>query len=144
MDLYLALLQEQMWLDYAVDIRQAGEQWATSMLDVWKEVQKDRHDQISVTKYSYGVVVARDVMTCYFWQWADKKTGETRGTRSGPWQAGGKHDNSETDCRGNAEYHYQQIVFPRMIRTFGDPDKTAEAWRMVRVPQKEEVHALAT
>src|SRR5207248_2502320 len=43
-DLYLALLQEQMWLDYSADIKNAGDQWATSMLEVWKEVQKDRHD----------------------------------------------------------------------------------------------------
>jgi hypothetical protein len=143
-DLYLALLQEQMWLDYSVDIKKAGEQWATSMLEVWQEVQKGRRNQITVTQYSYGVVVARDVMTCYFWQWADKKTGETRGTRSGPWQAGGKHDNSETECRGSAEHHYQQIVLPKMITTFGDPVNTAQAWRTVQVPTKEEVHALAT
>ena len=143
-DLYLALLQEQMWLDYSVDIKKAGDQWATSMLEVWKEVQKDRHDRITVTKYSYGVVVARDVMTCYFWQWADGKTGETRGTRSGPWQAGGKHDNSETDCRGSAENHYQNVVFPGMIKTFGDPVQTAEAWRTVKVPQEVEVPALVT
>ena len=141
-DIYLALLQEQMWLDYSVDIKKAGEQWATSMLEVWKEVQKDRHDRITVTKYSYGVYAAGDVMTCYFWQWADQKTGETQGTRSGPWQAGGKHDNSEAGCRGSAECHYEQVVLPKMIKTFGDPEKTAEAWRTVKVPQAEEVHAL--
>jgi hypothetical protein len=143
-DLYLALLQEQMWLDYSVDIKKAGDEWATSMLEVWKEVQKDRHDQITVTQYSYGVYAAGDVMTCYFWQWADKKTGETHGTRSGPWQAGGKHDNSEAGCRGSAEYHYQNVVLPGMIKTFGDPEKTAKAWRAVKVPQIEEVHALVT
>ena len=81
-------------------------------------------------------------MTCYYWQWADKKTGETMGPRSGPWQAGGKHDNSETQCRGSAECHYENVVFPGMIKTFGDPAKTADAWRTVKVPQTEEVHAL--
>jgi hypothetical protein len=49
-----------------------------------------------------------------------------------------------TFFRGSAEHHYQQIVLPKMIKTFGDPEKTAEAWRTVKVPQAEEMHALVT
>jgi hypothetical protein len=31
-----------------------------------------------------------------------------------------------------------------MIKTFGDPVKTADAWRTVKIPQPEEAHALVT
>jgi hypothetical protein len=134
-DTYLGLLQEQIMLGYDADIRKAGDQWATSMLKVWEEVQKDRHAQIVFNKYSYGVYVPPgDVITCEYWCWTDKKTKESRGDRNGPWQVGGKPDRSETDCRANAEGRYRNIVLPNMIQTFGDPETTAKAWRTVRHP----------
>lgn len=135
-DMYLSLLQEQMSLGYDADIRKAGDQWATSMLKVWEEVQKDRHDQITVTQYSYGVPEpSHTVITCYYWAWSDKKTNESKGSRNGPWQAGGKHDHSESDCRADAQAHYQNTVLPLMISTFGDPEATAKAWREVVLPK---------
>ena len=134
-DMYLSFLQEQISLGYDADIQQAGNQWATSMLKVWEEVQKDRQDQITVTKYSYGVPEpTHTVITCYYWRWTDKKTNESKGSRSGPWQAGGKDDHSKSDCRADAEGHYQNTVLPFMISTFGDPEATAKAWRAVALP----------
>lgn len=137
-DLYLSLLQEQASLGYSADIRAAGSQWASDMLNVWDEVQKDRHSQISVKKYSYGVPdPTHYVITCYYWQWKDNKTGETKGDRSGPWQAGGKHDHSESDCRADAEAHYNQKYLPDMISKFGDPTVTADAWKNAKIPSTE-------
>jgi hypothetical protein len=135
-DMYLGLLQEQISLGYDAKLREAGEEWATSMLKVWEEVQEHRHEQITVTQHSYGVAEpSHTAITCYYWQWTDNKTGESKGSRSGPWQAGGKHDHSESDCRADAEARYQSIVFPEMVKTFGDPVATAKAWRNVRVPE---------
>ncbi len=134
-DLYLSLLQEQVSLGYAADISQAGDQWATAMLKVWEEVQKDRHDQLTMTKYSYGVPEpTHTVITCYYWEWTDKKTNESKGSRSGPWQAGGKDDHSKSDCRDDMQAHYQKTVLPLMTSTFGDPESTAKAWRAVFSP----------
>lgn len=134
-DTYLGLLQEEILLGYDADIRNAGDHCASSMLKVWEEVQKDRHEQIRVNKYSYGVYVPPgDVITCEYWSWTDQKTKESRGDRHGPWQAGGKPDRSETGCRADAEGRYRNIVLPNMVRTFGDPETTATAWRTVRHP----------
>lgn len=134
-DTYMGLLQEQVMLGYDANIRKAGDQWATSMLTVWAEVQKHRHDQIVFEKPSYAVFLPPDdVMTAEYWRWIDRKTGEVRGDRNGPWQAGGKPDRSEEGCRHDAEARYEGIILPRMIRTFGDPEATAKAWRTVRVP----------
>jgi hypothetical protein len=134
-DVYLGLLQEQIMLGYDADIRKAGEEWATSMLKVWEEVQKDRHAQIVYNKYSYGVYVPPgDVVTCEYWCWTDKKTKDSRGDRHGPWQAGGKPDRSESNCRADGEGRFRNIVLPQMITTFGDPETTAKAWKTVRHP----------
>ncbi len=134
-DMYLSLLQEQISLGYDANIQKAGDQWATSMLNVWEEVKKDRHDQIEVANHSYGVCEpSHTVITCYYWDWTDHKTGEHKGDRSGPWQAGGKNDHSESDCRADAEAHYQNTAFPLMISTFSDPEATSKAWRTVALP----------
>lgn len=134
--IYLGLLQEQISLGYQADIRKAAGQWATDMLAVWEEVKTDRHAQIVVTKYSYSVYVPTgDVITCYYWNWLDKKTNESRGDRSGPWQAGGKDDHSEADCRNDAERHFQAEVLPLMSSSFANPDATAEAWKKVCIPE---------
>lgn len=135
-DIYLSLLQEQKSLGYEADICKAGDQWATSMLKVWEDVQKDRHDQITVTRYSYGVYEpSGTVVTCYYWAWTDNKTGESRGGRNGPWSAGGKDDRSESDCRANEQAYYHNTVLPLMVSTFGDPEATAKAWRAAALPR---------
>lgn len=134
-DMYLSLLQEQIFLGYDADIRKAGDQWATDMLEVWQQVQTDRHNQVQVKKYSYGVYAPPgDVITCYYWSWTDKKTNESKGSRNGPWQAGGKHDHSKSECQADAEAHYKNKVLPLMISTFGNPEATAKAWRTVALP----------
>ncbi|MDY0310901.1 MAG: hypothetical protein RBR20_02145 [Desulfobacterales bacterium] len=133
--MYLCLLQEQIYIGYKADIQKAADQWANDMLEVWQEIQKDRHNQIKVKKHSYGVYVPPgDVITCYYWSWIDKKTNDKRGGKDGPWQAGGKKDHSESNCRADAEAHYQNTVLPLMIEMFGDPEATAKAWRSVAVP----------
>ncbi len=129
--MYLSLLQEQVALSYKADIKKAGNDWAGDMLQVWKEIQDDRKNQLRTVKYSYGVAEpSHTVITCYYWSWEDQKSGESKGSRSGPWQAGGKHDDSEARCKADAEQHYQAVL-QEMIKTFADPQALAQSWRNV-------------
>lgn len=128
--MYLALLQEQILLSYPAKIQEAGKQWADNMLKVWEEVQKDRHKQIQVKRSSYGVPEpSHTVITCFYWAWEDKKTGQFKGSRNGPWQEA-KKNSHEADCKKDAEKHYQDVLHD-MVKTFADPVTTAEKWRNV-------------
>lgn len=136
-NMYLTIIQEKNSLGGVTrDIRDIAKDWTKDMLKVWGEVKDDRKSKLEVKKHSYSKIAAdkSTVITHSYYVIHDQLTGNTIGDKNGPWKDDGKSSNAKEEAENRLISRKREVI-NELSAKLGDPDKTAENWKNIWIPQ---------